>query len=692
MTTYVQLSSIIDQFDCAYDGWYRMDDGSRRTLPLERILDLATDAIITVDESQRIVMFNQGAAQVFGYPVQEALGQPLDMLLPDRVADAHRHHMHDFAVAAESARPRAMGQQREIVGRRNDGSEFPAEASIVKLIDGDQTTFTVILRDISERKRSEDELQQAETRYRLLIDGIQDYAIYLLDPTGHVVSWNVGAERMKGYQATEIIGRHFACFFTPEDIALDKPERELCTAMITGRYEEEGWRVRRNGSRFWANVVITAVHDDCGVLCGFAKVTRDTTERRQADEALRWYANQLHVLYEISRAILAAQSPHAIAEATLHRLRRIIACQYTHIVSAPGADTAAIILISDADDTFSVDSSNWAVQVPFMTSAAHLQDHAVAVINLETQDEATTFQPFRALGFQMLAIAPLVAHNTLIGELVLARHDHAVFDTSELDIIRQVADQLTVALQHAQFFEEVQTSRERLQILSHRIIEVQEMERRTIAGELHDEIGQALTIVKMNLQALQKYTDSAEARIRMDESIAIVERTLDQVRNLSLDLRPSLLDDLGLVAALRWYVARQARVAGFALHFSADKPAGRLTPVLETTCFRIAQEAMTNIVRHAHAHEVWVQLRCGDDLRLTIRDDGNGFDVPAAESRASYGESFGLPGMYERARIVGGHLSIISSPSHGACVSACLPLQLLPVDWDDGDDKGSMPA
>lgn len=670
-----------------------MEKASLRPPSLEQILDLASDAIITIDESQRIVMFNQGAVQIFGYAPQEALGQSLDMLLPEHIVAALRRHVHDFATLAEPARPRVMGGQREIVGRRKDGSEFPAEATIVKILDGEQTAFTVILRDISERKRSEDQLRQAETRYRLLIDGIQDYAIYLLDLTGHVASWNAGAERMTGYQSAEILGRHFACFFTPEDIALDKPDFELRTTRMTGRYEAEGWRVRKDGSRFWANVVVTAVHDEEGVLRGFAKVTHDSTEQRQADETLRWYAKQLNVLYEISQAILAAQSPQALAEATLHRLRRIVPCHYTHIVSSPGADGAAIMLMSAADKPFTINATAWSTDTLLISAEAHLPDPAVAVIDLAAQDVTTTpFQPFHAVGLKMLAVAPLVARTALIGELVLARDDHEVFDTSECDIIRQVADQLAIALQHARLFEEVQASHERLQSLSHRLIEVQEMERRTIAGELHDEIGQALTIVKMNIQTLHSYVHGAEAGAHLEESLAIVERALEQVRNLSLDLRPSLLDDLGLVAALRWYVARQARIAGFALHFSADEPAGRLTSVLETACFRIAQEAITNIVRHARAREVWVQLQCDNKLCLTIRDDGIGFDVSAAESRASRGESFGLLGMYERASIVGGQMTIVSAPGQGASISACFPLHLLPADGDEDVDERSMPA
>lgn len=659
---------------------------------MERILELATDAIITIDATQQIVLFNQGAAQIFGYALHEVQGRSIDMLIPAQFVEAHHQHVQAFAAAAEAARPRVMGHQREIVGRRKDGSVFPAEASIVKLIDGAQAVFTVFLRDVSDRKRREDQLQQAETRYRLLIDGIQDYAIYMLDPTGHVVSWNAGAERMKGYQAAEIIGRHFACFFTPEDIASGKPGAELHTAMTTGRYAEEGWRVRKNGSRFWASVVVTALHTDDGRLRGFAKVTRDSTERHQADEALRWYANQLHVLYEISRAILLAQSPQAIAQATLHRIRRLVPCRYAHVMSVPNSDTAMSLCIRDLDEPLNIGATPASDDAATPLLATLLHEREATIIALDNKEPAASaFQQFRDMGLNWLIVAPLVAYDVLIGELVLASDDPRAGDASNLDIVRQVADQLAVALQHERLFEEVQTSRERLQSLSHRLIEVQEMERRTIAGELHDEIGQALTVVKMNIQALRPHVGSPTANPHLDESIAIVERALEQVRNLSLDLRPSLLDDLGLVATLRWYVARQARFAGLAVHFSADDLGGRLIPALETACFRIAQEAITNIVRHSQAREVWVQLRYAHDLHLTIRDDGNGFDVSTAEARAARGQSFGLLGMYERASIVGGRLTIASTPGQGACISATFPLQLIQVDWGNDDDR-SIPA
>src|SRR5438132_6957685 len=126
-----------------------------------------------------------------------------------------------------------------------------------------------------------------EERFRLLVEGVRDYAIFILDPQGLVVTWNIGAERLKGYTAEEIIGQHFSIFYQPEDAQSGKPARELELALASGKFEDEGWRVRKDGSRFWANVLITALRDENGILRGFSKVTRDMTERKEAEEKLR---------------------------------------------------------------------------------------------------------------------------------------------------------------------------------------------------------------------------------------------------------------------------------------------------------------------------------------------------------------------------------------------------------------------
>jgi signal transduction histidine kinase len=207
---------------------------------------------------------------------------------------------------------------------------------------------------------------------------------------------------------------------------------------------------------------------------------------------------------------------------------------------------------------------------------------------------------------------------------------------------------------------------------SRRLEEAHESERRHLSRELHDQIGQALTAAKINTDMLRAAVPSGLVA-RLNENAAILDRLLQQTRQISLDLRPPLLDDLGLVPALRWYVNQQAERAGLEAKFSADPLADDVPPQIQITCFRLAQEAITNVVRHAQAKTFTVELhRSNSSLRLLVRDDGKGFDVPAAEARADQGASLGLLGLKERAALAGGSARIISSPGQGTTVEVLL--------------------
>ena len=216
----------------------------------------------------------------------------------------------------------------------------------------------------------------------------------------------------------------------------------------------------------------------------------------------------------------------------------------------------------------------------------------------------------------------------------------------------------------------------KLQVLSRRLVEAQETERRNIARELHDEIGQALTVMQLNLQAMLQSPGTDALAPRLNESLEVVERVLEQVQDISLDLRPSMLDDLGLEPALRWYTDRQAALVGLKVEFHADPLEQRLDPVIETECFRVAQEALTNVVRHAQAKTVTVELRKeAGQLHLRVRDDGIGFDVAAVREKAVRGASLGLLSMEERAALAGGGLEFNSVPGQGTEVHAWFPLK-----------------
>jgi PAS domain S-box-containing protein len=273
---------------------------------------------------------------------------------------------------------------------------------------------------------------------------------------------------------------------------------------------------------------------------------------------------------------------------------------------------------------------------------------------------------------RLAACIPLAVGQKMMGVLVAFSPKEQLQD-QEQAMLLALASQAALAIENARLFEQVCAGRDRLQILSRQLVEVQEAERRSLARELHDEIGQALTLVKINLQAALRSPDPMPAP-HLAESIGIVDRTLQQVRKLSLDLRPSLLDDLGLVPALRWYVDRQGQLGGFTAQFAGDPLEERLPPEVEIACFRIVQEALTNVMRHAGARQVRVELRRGqEELRLTICDDGEGFDVPAAWAGAVRGESLGLLSMEERVQLLGGRIEFESEPGQGTEIRVCLP-------------------
>jgi PAS domain S-box-containing protein len=247
------------------------------------LLEAAPDAMVVVNPSSEIVLLNVQAERQFGYRRDELIGQKVKSIIPEGFAE---RLIADGTRTAAEALAQQIGTGLELNGRRKDGSEFPIEIMLSPLQSAEGILVTAAIRDITERKQVEDALRQNEERFRLIVSNVKDYAHIMLDTEGLIVSWNQGAERIKGYRAEEIIGQHFSRFYTAEDLRNGVPARELKQATETGRYEGEGWRVRKDGSRFLANIVITALRDERGRLRGFGKITRDITERRQAEESL----------------------------------------------------------------------------------------------------------------------------------------------------------------------------------------------------------------------------------------------------------------------------------------------------------------------------------------------------------------------------------------------------------------------
>jgi PAS domain S-box-containing protein len=236
-------------------------------------------AIFALDPRGHILTWNAGAERLKGYKPNEVIGRHFSTFYPPEDIAADKPGM-ELREAASEGRFEDEGWRL-----RKDGSVFWANVVITALRNSDGTLvgFAKVTRDLTERREAEDALRRSEERFRSLVEGVKDYAIFLLAPDGRIATWNEGAHRIKGYRAEEILGRHFSVFYPAEEAAT-KPRMELQVAVREGKYEEEGWRVRKDGSLFWASVLITALRTQDGSLIGFAKVTRDLTERRAAQE------------------------------------------------------------------------------------------------------------------------------------------------------------------------------------------------------------------------------------------------------------------------------------------------------------------------------------------------------------------------------------------------------------------------
>jgi PAS domain S-box-containing protein len=248
--------------------------------PFRALVEAAGDyAIFLLDKTGHILTWNKGAQRIKGYAAPDILGRHISVFYTEE-ANARRWPQHELQMAAKNGQFEDEGWRV-----RNDGKLFWASVMITALKDAQGTLqgFSKITRDLSERRKHEELLRQSDERFRLMIDSVKDYAIFMLDPDGIVASWNTGAERIKGYKQAEIVGRHFSVFYPEEGRAKKWPQQELATARQQGRFEDEGIRVRKDGTTFWANVVLTPVYGPEGALRGYAKVTRDLTDRRRVE-------------------------------------------------------------------------------------------------------------------------------------------------------------------------------------------------------------------------------------------------------------------------------------------------------------------------------------------------------------------------------------------------------------------------
>jgi formate hydrogenlyase transcriptional activator len=419
----------------------------------EKLFEFSPDAIVSSDDQGRITRVNAQLERMFGYSREELLGRPIEVLVPERARGVHAAHRERYHA---DPRVRLMGAGLDLYARRKDGTEFPVDIMLSPVASGSGQQVLSVIRDITERKQAELALRRSEERFRLLLENVKDYAIFMLDAEGRVTSWNAGAERIKGYLAEEIIGQHFSRFYTAEDVARGKPEAELRAAALQGRFEDEGWRVRKDGSRFWANVVVTALFDESGAVRGFAKVTRDFTERKRAEEAL---------LLEVTSALISNVDIRGLFAAISAGIGQLLSHDYAslalydpaikklrlHVLTAPsGLGPIEEETLAPLDDS----PGGW------------VYSRREPVILDPTPKEPLSqpsLQRWRAAGIRAACWLPMVNQGRALGVLTVARLQENAFADKEVFLLSQLASQAAAALDNALAFRKVSELKERLE-------------------------------------------------------------------------------------------------------------------------------------------------------------------------------------------------------------------------------------
>jgi PAS domain S-box-containing protein len=598
----------------------------------------------------------------------------------------------------------------------------------------------------------------ADQQFRLLVSSVTDYAIYLLDGAGRVTSWNPGAERIKGYRADEIIGRHFSQFYVPEDRARGVPEAALACARRDGRFEGEGWRLRKDGSRFWALAVIDAVRDDAGELVGFAKTTRDISERRAMEARLRESEERLRAFTSHSPALMCMKDRDGRyrfvndrfleryslrldqvlgrTDAELFPRRQALAAaahdaavlargeplQYEERAAAsegqrvslvskfPVFDAAGAVvavgvvanditdrrlteqalreqrtLLAEAQKVAGLGSWEWDPDTGRVSWSSELY----RILGVLPQDLPPSFENYlervhpedRQQSGAMVARALMDSRGFSMLERIVRPGGEVRYLRSQGEVVRNERGKpIKILVACVDITEQrhseaaLRQAAQDLHGLTRRLVQAEEAERRRLARELHDRVGQSLSALNINLDIVSRESHALTPalRQRLDDSLGLVDSTLQSIENVMAELRPPLLDEYGLGAALGWHAEEFARRTGVRVAVADRNPAEskNARPEAAVALFRIAQEALNNVLKHARATNVRLEVSATDEeLILHVEDDGQGFELASARRGR-----WGMTTMRERAEAAGGQLHIASSPGEGTRIHARVPL------------------
>jgi formate hydrogenlyase transcriptional activator len=418
---------------------------------LENLFEISPDAILLTDADGVIRVANPRAAELFGYALSELHGLPIEELVPERYRSRHPSHRENYNA---HPRTRQMGAAMNLFALRKDGTEFPVDIMLKPIEALSGRMVLSFVRDVTEQYEAQELARKTDLQLRSLVAGVRDYAIYLLDREGYITTWNPGAERIKYYTADEITGKHFSRFFTHEDLERGRPAELLRLAAERGRIEEEGWRLRKDGSRFWANIVLTAIRDASGELTGFAKVTRDFTDRKRAEES---------VMLQLSTAMLGNMDVEKLLGAISASLREVVPhdCATLALYDS-GAGMMVVQFLGPDEGGVRRKDLTLPLEGSPASEAFRTREPVVLDRLLESRFRPEATGHLTELGMQSACCVPLIQRGELIGTLTVASRFENAFTQREIEMLIQVADQLTMAVSNAMVLRQIAELRDRL--------------------------------------------------------------------------------------------------------------------------------------------------------------------------------------------------------------------------------------
>jgi PAS domain S-box-containing protein len=452
---------------------------------------------------------------------------------------------------------------------------------------------------------------------------------------------------------------------------------------------------RRDGSLRWMECTLQPATNPTAPEGRLSGIVFDVTERKRTETALSQHLEEQETIFAIAQLVSSSLQIDQVIELVAEYMARLVgaaSCTLsdwdaeTGILTHQAAYTRPGLSKPGVSPT-AIGSVRHAAELPPTVAAI---DERKPFIVYARDPVAAAYKRQSPAWDQWTAVAgiPLVVHDRVIGlaELYLAK-EHQTFSDHELRLLQALANQVAIAVDNARLYAAARASEAAMRDLSLRLINVQEQERQYLAQELHDELGQLLTATKINIdlarRRLVQQANGQKARTgvpvasRLEDASALVDKVLTNVRAMTVELRPSLLDDMGIVPTLRWYLNQFSTRTGIHVQLDAQELPGRLRPELETTIYRVVQEALTNVVRHANADQVKIQLLAsGDALSASVVDNGQGFDVAAWTARQSEHQSLGLTGIQERVMLLDGRAEIVSQPGKGTRIQITLPVRL----------------